>query len=71
MTEIAYSLLVHKNPKQVSKLIKNIYSPFGVLLYYFSGKNSTKEDWTKKGNNFLRFLNVETLGVRFQRTINA
>jgi hypothetical protein len=71
MTEIAYSLLVHKNPKQVNRLIKNIYSPSDYFYVSVFGKNSTKEDWTKKGNNFLRFLNVETLGVRFQRTINA
>ena len=57
MTKIAYCLIVHKNPKQVCRLIKNIYSPSDFFYVSVFGKNPTKEDWIKefkefKSNNF-------------------
>jgi hypothetical protein len=51
MTKIAYSLLVHKNPKQVSRLITNIYSPSDFFHVNIFGKNSAEETWKKSYRN--------------------
>jgi hypothetical protein len=58
MTKIAYSLLVHKNPEQVSRLIANIYSSTDFFQVNIFGKNLTEETWNNKlakfkGSNFL------------------
>jgi hypothetical protein len=52
MTKIAYSLLVHKNPKQVKRLISNIYSPSDFFHVNIFGKNSTEETWNNELSNF-------------------
>lgn len=51
-TEIAYCLLVHKNPKQVSRVIKSIYSSSDFFYVNVFGNNSTKEDWKKELKEF-------------------
>lgn len=52
MTKIAYCLLVHKNPKQVCRLIKNIYSSSDFLYVNVFENNSPKENWEKEFKEF-------------------
>jgi hypothetical protein len=57
MTKIAYCLLVHKNPKQVSRLIRNIYSSSDFFYTNVFGNNSARENWKDElkefeGDNF-------------------
>ena len=57
MTRIAYCLLVHKNPKQVGRLIRNIYCSSDFFHVNVFGNNFTKEFWKKElrefeGDNF-------------------
>jgi len=52
MTKIAYCLLVHKNPQQVNRLIRNIYSPSDIFYVNVFGDNSTKESWLEALKEF-------------------
>jgi hypothetical protein len=57
MTRIAYCLLVHKNPKQVGRLVRSIYCSSDYFYVNVFGNSSTKEDWNKElkefaGDNF-------------------
>jgi hypothetical protein len=71
MTKIAYSVLVHKNPKQVSRLIKNIYSTSDFFHINIFGNNSSEETWNNelekfKGSNFLVSFNYGKAWGTFQ-----
>ncbi len=71
MTKIAYSMLVHKNPKQVSRLITNIYSSSDFFHINIFGNNSTKETWNKElskygGSNFVTTYNYGKAWGTFQ-----
>ena len=51
MTRIGYCLMVHKNPRQVGRLIKNIFSPKDLFYVNVFGKHFT-QDWTKEFKAF-------------------
>lgn len=71
MTKIAYCLLVHKNPKQVNRLIRSIYSPSDLFYINVFGSNSTKESWRKalkefEGDSFFVVFNYAKAWGTFQ-----
>lgn len=71
MTRIAYCLLVHKNPKQVSRLIRNIYCSSDFYYVNVFGNNSTQEAWKEafkefESNNFLVVYKYENAWGTFQ-----
>jgi|WetSurMetagenome_2_1015567.scaffolds.fasta_scaffold07195_4 hypothetical protein len=63
MTKIAYSLLVHKNPKQVSRLITNIYSSSDFFHVIIFGNNSSEDTWNNELSKFR--------GINFLVTFNS
>jgi hypothetical protein len=52
MTKVAYCLVVHKNPKQVNRLIRNIYSASDFFYISIFGKNSKKNEWINEFKEF-------------------
>lgn len=52
MTKIAYCLLVHKNPKQVKRLINNLYTRSNIFHVTVFGDNSPPEVWREALKEF-------------------
>jgi hypothetical protein len=52
MAKIAYSLIVHKNPMQVRRLLMNIYSESDFFDINIFGKNSTNKTWNDALSQF-------------------
>lgn len=64
MTRIVYCLLVHKNPEQVGRLIRNIYCSSDFYYVNVFGTNSTQQEWKEAFKEFEsdRFLVVYKYG---------
>jgi len=48
LVRIAYCVLVHKNPRQVARLLNSIYSESDLFYVNVFNANSSKEEWQKE-----------------------
>jgi len=71
MTRIAYCLLVHKNPRQLCRLVRSIFSASDFFYVNIFGNSSTKESWIRElkefeSDNFFAIFRYERSWGQFQ-----